>query len=97
MGPETTTTQPAQAAPVRRIIKTTSSGQTKVKGASGHLPYETLVVVSKLKDYIKAAGDMNTSSSCHSTISDIIRRACDHAIENARRDGRKTVMDRDFK
>ena len=96
-GPEAANQAPAQASPVRRIIKTASSGQTKLKKSPSHLPYETLVVVSKLKDYIKAAGDMNTSSSCHSVISDIIRKACDQAIENARQDGRKTVMDRDFK
>lgn len=86
-----------ERAPVRRIIASTpksSSGSTS--SGPKKLPNDTLVVVSKLKEYIKAAGDMNTSASCNSALSDIIRRACDQAIESARRDGRKTVMDRDF-
>jgi histone H3/H4 len=29
-------------------------------------------------------------------LSDIVRRVCDQAIENARRDGRMTVLDRDI-
>jgi histone H3/H4 len=29
-------------------------------------------------------------------VSDMIRNLCDQAIANARKDGRKTVMDRDF-
>jgi histone H3/H4 len=29
-------------------------------------------------------------------LSEIVRRACDRAIENARSEGRKTVLDRDI-
>ena len=57
---------------------------------------EVLVVVSKMKNYIRAASGMNTSGSVGLLLSDIIRKLCDGAIENAKRDGRKTVMDRDF-
>jgi histone H3/H4 len=39
---------------------------------------------------------MNTSGGAASTLSDAVRRLCDQAIERARADGRKTVMDRDF-
>ncbi len=57
---------------------------------------EVLVVVSKLKNYIKSQSGMNTSGNVAPALSALIRQLCDQAIENARRDGRKTVMDRDF-
>lgn len=57
---------------------------------------EVLVVASKLKTYIREASGMNTSANVMPAISDIIRKACDQAIERARADGRKTVKDRDF-
>ncbi|MCB0310106.1 MAG: hypothetical protein KDD42_02650 [Bdellovibrionales bacterium] len=57
---------------------------------------DVLVVVSKLKNYIRQASGMNTSGNVASALSQMIRSACDQAIENAKKDGRKTVMDRDF-
>ena len=57
---------------------------------------EVLVVVSKLKNYIKAVAAMNTSGNVAHALSDIIRKLCDQAIESAKSDGRKTVMERDF-
>lgn len=57
---------------------------------------ETLIVVSKLKNYIKLQSEMNTSGNVTEKLSSIVRRLCDRAIANAKRDGRKTVMDRDF-
>lgn len=57
---------------------------------------ETLVVVSKVKAYIKKKAEMNTSASAMPALTKIVEDACNKAIENARRDGRKTVMDRDF-
>ncbi len=57
---------------------------------------EVLVVASKVKAYIKEKGDMKTSSSVLSALSDRIRGMCEEAIENARSDGRKTVLDRDI-
>jgi len=57
---------------------------------------EVLVVASKVKNYIKAKGDMKTSSAVLGVLSDRIRSLCDQAMENARNDGRKTVLDRDF-
>lgn len=58
---------------------------------------EVLVVVSKMKQYIKDKADMNTSGDVADILSAQIRRACDRAIEVARADGRKTVMAKDFK
>lgn len=62
----------------------------------GEVPHEILIVVSKLKKYIKARSGMNTADSAVSKLSDIVRAACDEAIREAGRDDRRTVMDRDF-
>ena len=57
---------------------------------------EVLVVVSKLKNYIRARSQMNTSAAVAEKLSEIVRTLCDQAIERAKSDNRKTVMDRDF-
>lgn len=57
---------------------------------------EVLVVASKVKNLIKTSGSMNTSGAVMAKLSEKVRGLCLHAIENAKRDGRKTVMDRDF-
>ncbi len=57
---------------------------------------EVLVVASKVKNYIKEKGEMKTSASVLQVLSDRIRSMCDQAVETARNDGRKTVLDRDF-
>ena len=57
---------------------------------------EVLVVVSKLKEYVRAQSDLRTSDELPAVISEEIRRLCLFAIESARKDGRKTVMGRDF-
>ena len=57
---------------------------------------EVLVVASKVKSYIRTQGDMKTSASVLEALSNKIRAMCDAAIESARGDGRKTVLDRDF-
>ena len=57
---------------------------------------EVLVVASKVKNYIRAKSSMNTSAAVMDALSNKIRMMCDQAIETAKRDGRKTVMDRDF-
>lgn len=57
---------------------------------------EALVVASKLKNYIREKSTMNTSAAVIGILSEKIRLMCDQAIEKAKSDGRKTVMDRDF-
>lgn len=64
--------------------------------ASGDVPHDVLVVVSKVKAYIRARSGMNTSDGVTEILSDRVRRLCDQAIEQARAHGRKTVLDRDF-
>jgi histone H3/H4 len=39
---------------------------------------------------------MKTSGNVLQVLSDRIRSMCDDAIQSARNDGRKTVLDRDF-
>jgi len=57
---------------------------------------EVLIVASKLKIYIKSSSGMNTSGNVITALSNRVRDLCDQAIENAKSQGRKTVMDRDF-
>ncbi|MBI5346577.1 MAG: hypothetical protein HZB76_05500 [Chlamydiae bacterium] len=57
---------------------------------------EALVVVSKVKKFIKEKGDMNTSSTALDSLTKLVENECIKAIEKAKLDKRKTVMDRDF-
>lgn len=57
---------------------------------------EVLIVVSKLKDYIKQSADMSTSAEVIDVLSDKVRALCDQATVKARQEGRKTLMARDF-
>ncbi|OFZ83196.1 MAG: hypothetical protein A2583_01920 [Bdellovibrionales bacterium RIFOXYD1_FULL_53_11] len=67
--------------------------ETQVEGASGK---EVLVVASKIKKYIKEKSTLNTSGAVMDALSEKVRVMCDRAIESAKQDSRKTVMDRDF-
>jgi histone H3/H4 len=55
-----------------------------------------LVVASKVKTYIKEKAGMNTSATVMEALTKVVERACDKAVENAKNEKRKTVMDRDF-
>ncbi len=57
---------------------------------------EVLVVASKIKKHIKDTAGMNTSASAMQALTKVVEDACARAVENARSDKRKTVMDRDF-
>ena len=57
---------------------------------------DVLVVVSRFKNYVRERFGMNTSDGVMEVLSDHLRALCHRAAENARNDGRKTVMDRDF-
>ena len=56
---------------------------------------DVLVVVSKVKKYIRDRSGMNTSDAIAEALGAHVRKVCDDAIRNAVRDGRKTVLDRD--
>jgi hypothetical protein len=83
----------ASSDPKRVIVRSPSAAGAPLNSASSD---EVLVVVSKLKAYIRARSEMNTSDSVMDYLSKHLRKICDRAIENAREEGRKTVMDRDF-
>jgi hypothetical protein len=74
----------------RRIIS-----RPAARESSEPAPPEILIVASRLKDYVRARSDFNTSDGVLAPLSDIVRRACDEAIRNAGREGRRTVLDRD--
>lgn len=84
----------ASTSPPRRIV--VASPPTSVVAASSAIPDDVLVVASKLKAYIRARSGMNTSDAVLETLSQIVREHADRAIEHARLEGRRTVMDRDF-
>lgn len=56
---------------------------------------DILIVVSKLKKYIKERSGMNCSDAVAEVLSDHVRALCDDSIRAAGRDERKTVLDRD--
>lgn len=86
-------TERAAAAPAESKPRPTPSEPTP----SGEpIPRDVLVVVSKLKAYVRARSGMNTSDGVTDVLSDRLRVLCDRAIEQARAHGRKTILDRDF-
>ena len=107
-GPATTPGRPPAAAPLtpaRRIVgdpaSPSSSMSTPMSGAvpGVHLndivDRDLLIVVSKLKKYIKDRSGMNCSDAVADVLSDHIRILCDDSIRAAGREERKTVLDRD--
>jgi hypothetical protein len=90
-------TSVADAVPKRRMVDTTVSAQPsgiELKPDPGDR--DALVVVSKLKKYIKDRSDMNTSQNVVNVLSDHLRELCTEAIRVAAQNERRTVMDRDF-
>ena len=57
---------------------------------------DVLVVTSKVKKLIKEQGDCNTSGETIAVLSEAVEALCRRGIENAKADGRKTVMARDI-
>ncbi len=77
----------------RRIL-VGSENRTKLNNQA--FEQDILVVASKLKKYIKDKHGLNTSANVMPALSNILRVACDRAVESAMQEGRKTLMDRDF-
>ncbi len=77
-------TAPTQ--PVRRIV----GSATPIEDT------EVLIVASKLKQYVKDKYDLSTSANVMDALSREVRRLTGRAVEKARTEGRKTLMDRDF-
>jgi len=56
---------------------------------------ETLVVVSKIKDYMKGKG-LQTSETAVDALSNAVRELLDKAAARAKDNGRQTIKDRDI-
>jgi hypothetical protein len=89
---------PASAPVVQRRVvvgeapaPTSSAGGPQLADAER----EILIVVSKMKKYIKDRSGFNCSDAVADMLSDHVRAVCDDAIRAAARDERKTVLDRD--
>ena len=57
---------------------------------------EVLVVTSKIKKQIRKEAGMSTSKDAINKLSEVVESICKGAIEKAKEDGRKTVIDRDI-
>jgi hypothetical protein len=87
---------PGPGAPPRRIV-----GEPPPAPAPGGVELQDvadrdiMIVVSKLKKYIKDRSGMNCSDAVAEVLSDHVRALADESIRAAARDERKTVLDRD--
>ncbi len=77
----------APAAPARLAEPATSSADAE---------NDVLIVVSKLKKYVRDWSGMSTSDAAMPVLSEYLRELCREAIRQAGQDGRRTVLDRDF-
>jgi hypothetical protein len=82
---------PRTESPARRVVA------PEVPAMEDDAADEILIVVSKLKKYIRARSGMNTSDGVMPVLSEHLRKLCDAAIRHATEEGRKTVLDRDVK
>jgi hypothetical protein len=73
----------------RRLVRPAKAGRNAA-------PREVLVIVSRLKDYVRARSGFHTSDGVLEPLSEAIRNLCDEAILKAEREGRRTVLDRDI-
>jgi hypothetical protein len=81
---------PSGPQPQRVVATAPSAG-----APTGDFEREILIVVSKMKKYIKDRSGMNCSDAVAEGLSDHVRAVCDEAIRAAGAEGRKTVLDRD--
>ncbi|MBK7534155.1 MAG: hypothetical protein IPI49_02065 [Myxococcales bacterium] len=92
---------PGEAVRRRIVAETASTPAAAPAAAPGalalteHVEREVLVVVSKMKKYIRDRSGMNCSDAVADALSDHLRALCDDAIRVASADGRRTVLDRD--
>jgi histone H3/H4 len=90
---------PPAPAPARRVVGEASPQvAAQLEGAvklSEVTDRDILIVVSKMKKYIKDRSGFNCSDAVAEYLSDHVRLLCDDAIRAAARDERKTVLDRD--
>ena len=94
------TPKPAVAPAVRKVVGDASPATAAAAEGNVRLADVTdrdiLIVVSKMKKYIKDRSGMNCGDAVAEVLSDHVRALCDEAIRAAGRDERKTVLDRDL-
>lgn len=86
--PTSSATPAAPVEPARRVVRPPGEAAE---------PEDVLIVASRLKEFVRARADFNTSADVMEALSDIVRGATIDAIDNARAEGRRTVMARDFR
>ena len=81
----------------RQVVSTTTTAPAgnNLPVLSASFDREVLIVVSKMKKYIRDRSGMNCSDGVAEMLSEHVRALCDDAIRVAGQDGRKTVLDRD--
>lgn len=57
---------------------------------------DIIVVASKIKKLVKEKGGLSTSASTMDVLTQRVQQIIEKGIENAKADGRKTLMDRDI-
>jgi hypothetical protein len=91
-----TPVQQQPSAPRKVIGVASPATAAAVEGVKlGEAEREMLIVVSKMKKYIKDRSGMNCSDAVADVLSEHVRAICDDSIRAAARDERKTVLDRD--
>ncbi len=95
--------EPAEEAAPRRVVTGVPAAAARSTASAGGLAPssdkvaddEVLIVVSRMKKYIKERSQMSTSDAVAEALTLHVRALCDEAIRNAGAEGRKTVLDRD--
>ena len=90
-----TSSAPAAPAPTRVVVTSAAPPAPASVTLSSAFEREVLIVVSKMKKYIKDRSGMNTSDAVAEALGDHVRAVCDQAIHAAAADNRKTVLERD--
>lgn len=80
----------------KRIVVTTEKKPHTPTELTSTVEDEILVVVSKVRKYISDISGMNTSAGVYEVLTEKIKKICQQGIEEARKQGRKTVLDRDI-
>jgi hypothetical protein len=92
-------TEPAPTQTARKVVTSAPAAPAVASGTqalSSAVDRDILIVMSKLKKYIKDRSGMNTSDNVADALSDHVRAICDEAIRAAAMDTRRTVLDRDI-
>jgi histone H3/H4 len=76
-----------------RASKTAAGGSARKSDPAT----EILVVVSRLKNFVKESRGMSTSDGVMPILSDHLRYLADQAAQRAERHGRRTILERDMK